>query len=125
MIAAAAAGGVTGRSPARRSWAATVDFDFVSNSAERQMSQVGDLILSARVPVALGRAPLLVLLAIFVGIARGLLDCLKGNAFKVRAMDALPIKVLGLCGEALLFGLIWPRIGQPFALLARAGAQKP
>jgi hypothetical protein len=57
-------------------------------------------------------APLLVFLAVFVGIARGLLDGLKGNAIKVNAMDALAIKGLGLGGEARLFGLIWPA-GQP------------
>ena len=42
------------------------------------------------------------LLAIFVGIARGLLRGLKGNAFKIRAMHALAIKGLGLGGEARL-----------------------
>jgi hypothetical protein len=51
-----------------------------------------------------------VLLAIFVGIAGGLLDSLKGNAIKVRAMNALAIKGLGFGGEALLFGLIWPKL---------------
>jgi hypothetical protein len=66
-----------------------------------------------------------VFLAVFVGIARGLLDGLKGNAIKVRAMDALAIKGLGLGGEARLFGLIWQSIGQPFALFVRAGTQEP
>jgi hypothetical protein len=76
-------------------------------------------------PVALGRAPLLVLHTIIAGIPRGLLGGLKRNAFKVGAMDTLGIKVLGFGGEAFVFGLKWHLVGQPFALFARAGAHKP
>ena len=82
------------------------------------------LILSVRMPVALGCTPLLVLLAIFVGIARGLLDGFKRNAFKIRAMDALAIKGLGLSVETRLLCLIWRLVGRPFALLARVVVQR-
>ena len=40
-------------------------------------------------------------------------------------MDAFAIKVLGLGGEASLFGLIWLIVGQPFSLFVRAGTHKP
>jgi hypothetical protein len=69
-------------------------------------------------PVALGCAPQ-VLLAIFVGIARGLLRGLKGNAFKIRAMHALAIKGLGLGGEARL---IFAALLAAVALLGKSAA---
>jgi hypothetical protein len=56
---------------------------------------------STRVPVAFGRAPLLVRLAIFIGIVRRLFDGLEGNAVEVDTMNALAIEHLGLCGEAI------------------------
>src|ERR1700733_8771741 len=74
---------------------------------------------STRVPVAFGRAPLLVRLAIFIGIVRRLFDGLEGNAVEVDTMNALAIEHLGLCGEARFFGLIWPA-GQPIPF-ARSG----